>query len=167
VSASRAVVALAIRLHASGEAGARSEDDQRLGPDDLGASAAAAADPVDHLFEVVDVVDSKAYERVWVAGNGERFDQLGQIVQRMVYIGDLGTGREPEFGERLEVAPELGVIEDRGVAADVAGPLKTVDPALGGGRRKADESTDFASRPTAVLHEQVENVVVEGIQSRW
>ena len=109
------------------------------------------------LFEVVDIVDAQADESVGVAGDGEGLDQLGEVVEGVVDVADLGSRGEAELGERLEVAPELRVVEDRGVAADVASCLESVDPALGGGGGEVDEPADLAGGSSAVLDEEVED----------
>jgi hypothetical protein len=83
----------------------------------------------------------------------------------VVDVADLGSGREAEFGECLEVAAEFGVVEDRGVPADIAGVLEAVDPAFGRRGGEVDEAANLASRPAAVLDEQVEDAVVERVKS--
>src|ERR1700733_2781957 len=146
-------------------AGARAQDDERLGADDLGAPAAALADAVDDSLEVIDVVDPQAHERVGVAGDRERLDQLREVIERVVDVSDLGSRGKAELGERLELAAELRVVEDRGVAADVAGGLQPVDAALGGGGGKVYEPADLAGRAPGVPNEQVEDAVIKRVEA--
>jgi hypothetical protein len=121
-------------------------------------------DTVDDALEVVDIGDPESGKCVWVAGDGEGLDELGEVVDGMVDVADLCSGREAELDERLEVASAFGVIEDGRVAADVARLLEAVDPALGRGRRAVDQAADLAGRPPPIRDEQVEDPVVELVE---
>jgi hypothetical protein len=147
-----------------GGAFAGAEDDERLGVDDLGAAAAAAADLVDDAFEVVDVGHAQAHKCVGVAGEGEGFDELGEVADGCVDVCDLGAGSEPEFCERFQMAVEPCAIEHGGVAADVAAVLQAVDAALGGGGREPDDAPDLAGGAAGVLDEEVQDSLIDGVQ---
>ena len=74
---------------ALGLAGHGAEHDQRLRARD----AAAAANPVDHLLEVIEVGDAQVDERVRVTRGGEALDELGEVGEGLVDLADLGARR--------------------------------------------------------------------------
>ena len=120
----------------------------------------AAANPVNHTLEVLDVVDPKTDERIRIARERERLDELGEVRDRGVDLIDLGSGSESQLRERFKLDAEHAAIDDRGVPADQADLLQTVDPPLGGGRREIDETADLAGGAASILNEEFEDLFV-------
>lgn len=117
-----------------------SEHDQGFGA----AYAAAAAYAVDDLLEMVEIPYSEADEGVGVAGGGERFHDLRDVVERVLDVVDLCATDEAKFSECLDLPAELGVVERDAVPGDDPDLLETIDAALGRGGGEADPPPDLA-----------------------
>lgn len=141
-----------------------SEHDDGAGGEDLRAFAASAADLVDDVLEVLEIADADAGEGVWVAGEGERFDDFWEVGDRGVDFVDLGARCESELDERFDLLACDSVVEQDGVAADQADALEAIDSAFGGRWRESDESADLARRSARVGQEDVDDVLVGCIE---
>jgi hypothetical protein len=123
----------------------------------------AGTQPVDHALEVVDVTDANPDKRIRIAGDREEGLDLWDVGRDALDVVDSGTSGEAELGERLERKAELRVVDDGGVPTDDFGPLESIDTALDGRSRKADESSNVSERPPGVEAEEFENPPVDGV----
>ena len=114
---------------------------------------------------MLDIGDPDTDQGVRVAGQRERLDELWQVGYGPVDVVDLGSGGKAQLRERLELAAQQAMVEDRGVSADDAGALQPVDPPLGGRGREADEAADLTGRAASIVDEQLKNALVDSIQT--
>src|ERR1700683_4070765 len=79
------------------------QHDQSLGAGHL----AAATDAVDDTLQMVQVGDTDAHERVWVAGDRESFHDLGEPLHRALDVIDLSRARKAKLCESFDLAAKL------------------------------------------------------------
>ena len=77
----------------------------------------------------------------------------------------LGLAREMHHGERDHLAAQLLLVEERAIAANVAGLLEGAHPAQAGRRRDADPPCQFDIGHAAILLKLAQDMEVDGIEA--
>jgi hypothetical protein len=142
------------------------ENDDRSGGKHLRPSASPAADSINHALEMLEIAHAHPDERVRITGERERLDDLREVGDGRVDVGNLCSGSKAELDEGLNILPQQAVIQGRRIPADDSLAFEPVDASLCRWRRQADQSTDLARRATGVLHQSAEDVPV-GLIERW
>ena len=99
-----------------------------------------------------------------IAGRGEDRLHLGQLHRRLLDLLQVGGAGEAHFGEGLNRAAGLAVVDDDGVAGDDAGALQPFDPPGHGRGGQRNLLADVGHGPAGVLREQFDDVMIDRIE---
>jgi hypothetical protein len=125
---------------------------------------AAVADLVDDSLEIVDVLDSDPRKRVGVARHREHGLDLVYAVSDRRDVIDARRSGKAQFGERLDRATELGVIDHHGVPENDPSRLESIDAPLDGRSRQTNILPNLGQGRFCVTTEQGNDLLVDGIR---
>ena len=119
---------------------------------------------LDHLAEALDVGHLEPDECVRVAGRGEDRLHLGELHRRLLDLLQVGGPGKAHFGEGLNRAAGLAVVDDDRVPGDHPGALEALDTPghRRGGQR--DLLTDVGHGPAGVVRQQFDDVVIDRVE---
>src|SRR5215218_259322 len=133
------------------------EHDDRLRARD----ARVRPDPLQRGLEMGDVVGTHLHQRVGLAGDGVRRDDLRLAGKRLAQRHRAHVRDAVDLDERLGALAERGRVDDRREARDDAALAQPVDAALDRGRGQAHALAQLRQAQPAVLQELGDDAAVD------
>ena len=100
---------------------------------------------------MLEIAHAHVGERIGIARQGERGQELREVAHSTVNLRDLRAGREAQLDEGLDLLAELAPVERDGVPLNEPDGLEAIDTTLGRWWREVNAPTDLAGRATCVL----------------